>query len=154
VSSTDDAVDIGDDELVRRFPGEPITHDNRAHYRGRLREEMLINRCGDCGQWHHPPKPVCPACWSANVAPTPVSGSGTVHLAIFLHQGPAAEGVDYSAPYPVITVDLDDAPGVRFTSTVVDSSRDRIVIGAPVRLVWRRRHGSPMPVFTIEEELS
>ncbi|MGZ5392861.1 MAG: zinc ribbon domain-containing protein, partial [Mycobacterium sp.] len=53
-------VDVSDDELVQRFPGEPITHDNAAHYRGRLRRELLLSRCRDCGRWHAPPKPICP----------------------------------------------------------------------------------------------
>lgn len=143
---------VTDDELVARFPGEPITHDNKAHYAGRLRRQLLINRCTDCRTWHHPPKPVCPECWSQNVVATPVSGTGTIHLAIFLHQGPPAEGVDYATPYPVVTVDLDDAPGVRFTSTVVGAGNENIAIGARVALDWTERAGAPMPVFRLTEE--
>jgi uncharacterized protein len=137
------------DELVQLFPGEPITHDNAAHYRGRLRGELLVNRCQDCGIWHAPPKPVCPDCWSVRIAPTPVSGNGTVFMRIFLHQGPPAPGVDYSHPYPVVTVELDEQPGLRFTSTVVDAGNDDIRIGERVRLAWRDRSGSPMPVFVL-----
>jgi uncharacterized protein len=70
-------------------------------------------------------------------------------MAIFLHQGPPAPGVDYSTPYPVVTVELDEQVGLRFTSTVVDARNDEIRIGAPVRLDWRERAGSPMPVFVL-----
>jgi uncharacterized protein len=140
---------ISDEELVSRFAGEPITHDNKAQYRGRLERRLLINRCDNCGQWHHPPRSVCPSCWSEDVVPTDVSGTGTIHLAIFLHQGPPAEGVDYTTPYPVVAVDLDDAPGVRFTSTVIDAPREHIVIGERVRLDWTQRAGSPLPVFRL-----
>ncbi|MEB3071692.1 Zn-ribbon domain-containing OB-fold protein [[Mycobacterium] vasticus] len=146
------SIDIDDDELVRRFPGEPITHDNAGHYRGRLRRELLLNRCCRCGTWHQPHKPVCPACWSGAVVPTPVAGTGTIHLAIFLHQGPPAEGVDYRTPYPVVTVELDEQAGLRFTSTVADADNDQIIIGRRVALAWRTRHGSPLPVFTLVEE--
>lgn len=141
---------VDDAELVRRFPGEPITHDSAAHYRGRLQSELLLNNCGDCGAWHHPPKPLCPACWSWNVVPTAVTGRGTIYLAIFLHQGPAAEGVDYTSPYPVVTVELDEQPGLRFTSTVVDADREDVVIGARVQLAWIRRGDAPVPVFRLE----
>ncbi|TAM65159.1 zinc ribbon domain-containing protein [Mycobacterium sp.] len=144
-------LDMSNDELVERFPGEPITHDNKAHYLGRLERRLLINRCDACGTWHHPPRSLCAECWSSDVTATVVSGAGTIALAIFLHQGPPAEGVDYSAPYPVVTVDLDDAPGARFTATVVDAPREDIVIGARVALDWTERHGSPMPVFRIGE---
>lgn len=138
-----------DEELVSRFPGEPITHDNKAHYRGRLARQLLINRCADCGEWHHPPRSVCPSCWSENVAPIEVGGSGTIHLAVLLHQGPPAEGVDYNSPYPVVTVELDDAPGVRFTTTVIDAALDQAAIGRRVQLDWAIRRGSPMPVFRL-----
>jgi len=142
---------ISDDELVDRFVGHPLDHDNAAHYRGRLEHRLLINRCGSCGTWHQPPRPVCPSCWSTDVTPTPVAGTGTIHLTIFLYQGPPAEGVDYSAgPYPVVTVELDEQPGLRFTSTVVGAPNDAIVIGRRVTLDWIDRSGAPLPVFRLE----
>ena len=144
--------EVSNDELVQRFPGEPITHDNAAHYRGRLRRQLLINRCDDCKVWHAPPKPVCPDCWSSRVSAQPVSGNGTVFMAIFLHQGPPAPGVDYSTPYPVVTVELAEQVGLRFTATVAETSNDQIQIGKRVRLGWRERSGSPMPVFVLTGE--
>jgi len=143
--------EVSDDELVTRFPGEPITHDNAAHYRGRLRRELLMTRCGDCGRWHAPAKPVCPDCWSWRVSAEPVSGEGEIYLAIFLHRGPAAPGVDYSTPYPVVTVELAEQEGLRFTSTVVGTANEDIRIGAPVRLTWIERNGAPLPVFELKE---
>lgn len=144
--------EIDDEALVTRFPGEPITHDNAAHYRGRLERRLLINRCASCATWHQPPKPLCPQCWSHDVTPTEVAGTGTIHLAMFLHQGPPAEGVDYSSPYPVVTVELDEQPGLRITSTIVDADVESVSIGARVNLEWRSRHGSPMPVFTLSHK--
>lgn len=146
------ATEVSDDELVQRFPGEPITHDNAAHYRGRLRRELLLNRCDDCGRWHAPAKPICPDCWSPRVTALPVSGDGVIFMAIFLHRGPAAPGVDYSAPYPVVTVELAEQPGLRFTSTVVGAANDDIRIGSAVRLDWSERSGAPMPVFVLSGE--
>ncbi len=144
------AIEAPDDELVHRFPGEPITHDNAAHYRGRLRRELLLNRCDDCGRWHAPAKPICPDCWSPRVSAHPVSGDGVIFMAIFLHRGPAAEGVDYRMPYPVVTIELAEQEGLRFTSTVVGADNDDIRIGVPVRLAWAQRGGSPMPVFELQ----
>ena len=99
----EDATALSDEELVRRFPG--VDRDTAAHARGRLEHRLLVNRCRDCGTWHQPPRPVCPRCWSPAVTATAVAGTGTIHLAIFLHQGPPADGVDYSTPYPVVTVE-------------------------------------------------
>ena len=143
---------ISDAELVARFPGHPLDHDSAAHFRGRLEHRLLLNRCGACSTWHHPPKPICPSCWSADVAAEPVTGAGTIHLAIFLHQGPPAEGVDYATPHPVVTVELDEQPGLRFTSTVVGAPNDAITIGRRVSLDWIDRAGAPLPVFRLDDE--
>lgn len=140
---------ISDEDLVKRFPGQPITHDNAEHYRGRLDHRLLLGRCRSCQRWQSPPKPVCPECWSFDVEPAPVSGCGTIYMAIFLRQGPPAPGVDYSTPYPVVTVELDEQPGLRFTATVVGAENDAIRIGERVRLGWIERAGMPVPVFEL-----
>jgi uncharacterized OB-fold protein len=144
-------LEITDEELVSRFPGRQLDHDNKAVYRGWLDHVLLINRCADCGLWHQPPKPVCPRCWSWDVRATPVSGAGTIFMLVLLHQGPPADGVDYSTPHPVVTVELDQQPGLRFTSTVVDATNDDIQIGRRVELAWLDRSGAPMPVFRLSE---
>ena len=138
-----------DQELLEVFRGVQLDHTNKHFYRGILRRELRLSRCRDCGWWHHRPKPICPRCWSKNVVATPISGRGVVHLAIFLHQGPRADGVDYSTPHPVITVELEEQEGLRFTSTVVGAHNDDIVIGVPVELDWTERDGYPFPVFRL-----
>jgi uncharacterized OB-fold protein len=142
---------ILDDALVELFAGQPLTRDSAAHYRGRLGHQLLINRCASCGHFHHPPRPICPKCWSTDVAPTEVSGNGTIHLIVFLHQGPPAAGVDYATPYPVATVELDEQPGLRFTGTVLGATNDQITIGRRVRLDWIERAGVPVPAFRLVE---
>ncbi len=140
---------LDDEELVTRFHGYRLDHDNKAVYRARLDHQLLVMRCAECGTWHEPPKPICPACWSSNVVPTAVSGRGTIFTVIFLHQGPPVTGVDYSTPYPVATVELEEQPGLRFSSTIVGAEHDDIVIGAPVALDWIERDGVPLPVFRL-----
>ncbi len=120
---------------------------NKHFYRGLLHRELRMNRCADCGWWHHRPKPICPQCWSKRLVPTPVSGRGTIHLLILLHQGPPADGVDYATPHPVATVELDEQPGLRFTSTVVAADPDELAIGQRVALDWTERDARPYPVF-------
>ena len=72
-------------------------------------------------------------------------------MAVFLHQGPPAVGVDYTAPYPVVTVELDEQPGLRFSSTVIGSMNEEIGIGRRVRLDWVDRDGAPLPVFRLDD---
>jgi uncharacterized protein len=143
------AGELTDEELVARWNDVQIDHTNKHFYGGLLEKELRLNRCSDCNWWHHRPKPVCPKCWSHNVVATPVSGVGTIHLLIFLHQGPPAEGVDYLSPHPVATVQLEEQDGLRFTSTVIGSENEDIAIGSEVLLGWTERNGRPYPVWRI-----
>jgi uncharacterized OB-fold protein len=139
---------LGDAELVDRFAAWPVDPDNAAFYRGWLAHELRITRCGDCGCWHHPPRPMCPSCWSWDVVPTAVSGRGTIHLLTLLHQGPPVSGVDYSSgPYPVATVELDEQPALRITTTIIDGTPTQLAIGRRVELTWIERDGVPIPAF-------
>ena len=140
-----------DDELLARYPDVRLDHTNKHFYRGLLHHEVRLNRCSDCGWWHHRPKPICPNCWSKRLRATPIGGTGTIHLLIFLHQGPPADGVDYRTPHPVATVQLDEQEGVRFTSTVIGADNQEIVIGERVRLDWTERNGRPYPVWRLAE---
>jgi uncharacterized OB-fold protein len=140
-------VPVSDTELLEAFPDTLVDHDNKEFYRGWLQRRLLVNRCGECGRWHHPPGPRCPECWSTAVSPTEVSGRGTVHLLVKLHQGPPAPDVDYRSPHPVATVELDEQEGLRLTSTVVNCPLGELEIGMPVQLTWIERWGAPYPVF-------
>ena len=137
-----------DAELVERFPWVVISHDSKHLFRGWLDRRLLIQRCDDCGKRHHPPKPICPGCWSSALTPEEVSGRGTIFLTMMLHQGAPAPGVDYSlGPHPIVTVALEEDPSVRFTSTIIDCPIDEIAIGMSVELDWIERFDAPFPVF-------
>lgn len=142
--------EISDEELVALYAGRGIDRDSAPFFRGWLASELRLNRCADCSTWHHPPRPLCPACWSTDVRPMAVSGAGTIHLLVLLHQGPPAPGVTYDPPYPVVTVELDEQPGLRFTSSVVGSALGDLEIGRRVTLAWVERAGAPFPVFRLE----
>src|SRR3546814_7484111 len=47
---------------------------------------LHIMKCGDCSLYFHPYQSCCSACLSANVAPAPVSGRGTVLSSTINHQ--------------------------------------------------------------------
>ena len=136
-----------DEVLFERYPSAAIDHDNKDYYRGLLERRLLLNRCHDCGHWHNPPLPMCPACWSTDVRATQVSGDGTVYLLTLMHQGPPTPGVDYSSPYPVAAIELAEQRGLRFTSAIVNCDPDELDIGMAVRLAWQLRGGNPFPVF-------
>jgi uncharacterized OB-fold protein len=141
------AAEETDLELLERWKGVRIDHTSKHFYRGLLHREVRLNRCADCGHWHHRPKPICPNCWSKDLVATPISGRGTIYLLIHLHQGPPAQGVDYSSPRSVAAVELPEQEGLRFTSGVVGSDPDDLHIGDEVELEWTERDGRPYPVW-------
>jgi uncharacterized OB-fold protein len=145
-------VDISDEELVAKFEGITIDGDSAPHFRGRLRHELLIQQCEECESWSYPPRPICPTCWSSSLVYRSVSGAGVIYLATFLYMGPVIEGVAYDPPHPVVSVDLDATPGVRFTGTVTGIIDEQSTIGSRVELTWVDRAGLPVPTFVIVEK--
>jgi uncharacterized OB-fold protein len=136
-----------DEQILARFPEARIDHDNKHYYRGLLQRRLLVLRCRNCRHWILPPRSLCPRCWSESVAAEPVSGRGHVHLLMRLWQGPAAPSVDYSRPYPVAAVELDEQPGLRVSAAIVGAEGQELRIGMPVELDWTERQGAPFPVF-------
>jgi uncharacterized OB-fold protein len=138
---------VSDEELMAAWSDVRLDHDNAAHYRGLLERRLLINRCDDCGAWHHPPRSVCPRCWSRVVTPTAVSGRGSIAMVTVLHQRPRrAPG---EGPYPVAAVELVEQAGLRVSATIVGTPPEEIPLDAPVELVWVERDGHPVAAFRL-----
>lgn len=136
--------EITDEEVLTRYPDLAIDHLNKNFWKGCLQKKLLINRCQNCGNYIHLPRPMCPVCWSENVVPTEVSGKGTLFLFSLLHQeGPGTP----DNPYPVIVVELAEQQRLRMTSTIVNCSKSDIRIGIAVEVVWIDRKGAPIPAF-------
>lgn len=129
------------EELLDALPGVRIDHDNAEYYRGQLDHRLLVNRCGDCRRWHHPPRPICPACWSGAVAAEEVTGTGTIALLTILRQGPRQPGVDYTDGHLLVAVELDEQPGLRLGGTVLGADPEAVRLGDRVRVVWRDIEG-------------
>jgi uncharacterized protein len=143
--------DEADGEVFAAYPTAPITQHNIAHYRARLERRLLVNRCEECGRWHHPPRPMCPSCWSTVVNPQEVSGRGVIDLLTLLHVGAPAEGIDYGKGHLVGAVALEEQPSLRISAAIVDDSPGTVKVGTPVRLTWIVRSGAgPVPAFERE----
>lgn len=137
------------ERLVARSDGWVVDHDNKDFYAGLGDERLLVDRCRACGRWQHPPKPICPACWSTDVEPDEVSGRGTVHLwTVYRLFDPVLGGVDPDGAR-IVTVELDEQPGLRFTSKFVGAADP--AVGGRVAVRFVDRAGSPFPVFAPDE---
>lgn len=106
---------------------------------GRLR----FLRCNGCGYYIHPPLPQCPRCAARDLAPSVVSGKGTVHSFTINHQP-----WDGSAePWSIVLVELAEQQGLRLTSNMVNCANDDVRIGMPVRVVFEQYDDIYFPLF-------
>jgi uncharacterized OB-fold protein len=97
------------------------------------RLEMLY--CADCDRYVHYPRPVCPGCLSAAMAPRALSGRGTVYTYTVAEQAFHPFWAD-RLPYVLVVVDLAEQPGLRLVSELVGVAEDEVAVGMPVEVVW------------------
>lgn len=137
---------ISDAAVFDRFADIHIHHDNIEHYRALAEGRLVFNRCGDCGYWIYPHRPLCPECWSWNVTPREVSGLGRVSLFTLLHQlrNPASL---IDQPLPVAAVELVEQDGLRYLARIVNCPVEAITHDMPVQLTWIDVAGQPWPAF-------
>jgi len=111
-----------------------LTDANRHFWQGGHDGRLVLQRCGGCGLWLHPPVPICPQDRSKNLVHEAVSGRGTVaSFTVNHHQW--LPGFD--PPYVVALVELVEQKELRLTTNVVNCPVDAVEIGQPVRVVFR-----------------
>ena len=124
----------------------------RPFWDGTARGELLIQTCGSCSVKRMPPRPMCPACRSIDVAWTKASGRGRVWSFVVPHP-PLLPAYAEVAPYNVILVELEDEPSIRFVGNLVASADGplngvdpaSIRIGEPVRVVFTQIEDVALP---------
>jgi uncharacterized OB-fold protein len=126
------------------LPVPKITDDNAAFWTGGRQGELLITRCTSCGYYLHPPSPRCPKCLSDAVAPSAVSGRGTVYSYTINRQAwvPGLE-----VPFVLAIVELDEQPGLRLMTNLVECLPEEAAIGMPVEVAFVERGEAFVPVF-------
>ena len=126
------------------LPVPQITDDNAAFWTGGRQGELLITRCTNCGYYLHPPSPRCPKCFSDAVAPSAVSGRGTVYSYTINRQAwvPGLE-----VPFVLAIVELDEQPGLRLMTNLVECLPEEAEIGMPVEVAFVERGEVFIPVF-------
>jgi uncharacterized OB-fold protein len=89
-------------------------------------ERLVIQRCGDCGEYVFPPQDVCAYCWADDLEWEAVDGDGQVHSFSTVHVDIHSTWGD-RVPYTVAAVELDRGPFV--VTTLVDCGPDTVEIG-------------------------
>lgn len=133
----------GNENMIKSWP-LPTTDDADVEFWAATRRgELLVQVCGSCGEPRFPPRNMCPCCRSMEKAWRKTSGMGRVWSYTVPHP-PLLPVFNDMAPYNVIVVELDDAPGIRLVGNLVSDPEGglnsvdpaTIAIGEPVKAVF------------------
>lgn len=108
--------------------------DSEPYWHGLREHQLRILRCKDCRLWIHYPLASCPRCHSFQLEVEAVSGEGTVYSYSIIERE-FVSGV--KPPYVAILVELDEQPGLRVLSNLINCPTKLARIGLRVRAVYR-----------------
>ena len=96
----------------------------------------------------HPPSvvPEVPGGASAPPRPVVVSGRGTLYAYTILRQ-PFHPGFVDAMPLVIGLTELDDAPGVRILTNIVEAAESELRCGLPMEVVFEERGEFRLPQF-------
>jgi len=122
--------------LLLDKPVPTPSEDSKPFWDACQRQELLIQRCQDCGYFRFPPSLLCPRCSSTNAPWVKASGKARVYTFEITHRPlyPA-----WDPPYNVAIVELEEGP--RMHTNIVGCAIDEIYVGMPVELVFEKLEG-------------
>jgi uncharacterized protein len=124
-------------------PAPILTEDNHTFWEAAREARLVAQRCRDCGQLRHPPRPMCPACHSVERQVVELAGTGVVYSYSILHH---PQHPSFSYPVIAVLVDLDE--GVRVLSNLVDAGAGEVHIGMAVEVAFESTADDmTVPVF-------
>lgn len=134
--------------LASAFPPLPSPEPMTQFFWDAVAEHRLrILRCQACGHYVHYPRPICDRCQSMDLAPGEVSGAGTLYSYTVVMQAFHPYFVE-RIPYVLAVVELDEEPGLRLTTNVVDCPEGDLRVGLPVEVVFTEvAEGLTLPLF-------
>lgn len=125
-------------------PRPKLDADNRAFWTGGSEGKLNIMKCGDCGEYTHPPRQICRHCQSENMAPEAVAGTGVIDTFTINYQAwmPGLE-----VPFVIARVKLDGVPGVVLTTNIVGCAPEEVDFDDKVRVTFEEQDGIFFPLF-------
>jgi uncharacterized protein len=132
------------DDSMPRNHLPALTLENAFFWRAGESGRLRFMRCRACGYYIHPPLPICPLCKSREVRDEPVSGRGQI-LSYTINRQVWEKGLE--APYVIAIVELDEQPGLRLTSNIINCDLNEVVIGMRVRVLFEHCEDVWLPLF-------
>ncbi len=117
-----------DDGPLRPLPA--FDHDNAPFWEAVRNHRLVLQRCGECKIYRHPPVPMCPHCGSFDIEWVPSDGRGRVYSWIVVRR--PTHPFFAEVPYNVVLVQMEE--GVRLFSNLLDVAPEEIRENMPVQV--------------------
>jgi len=107
-------------------------------------KRLVFQRCRECGEFLHPPRPMCHKCHSYDLEWVESTGKGKIYTwVVFTREVNPL----YRAPFEVVVVEMEEK-GVRFISNMAEGNPEDIYFGMPVEVVFVDINDEwPLPMF-------
>jgi len=134
--------------MPEQIPQTTPDGDSQLYWEGIARGELRIQRCATCTRYVFYPRAICPHCFSDRLSWVAASGRGTIYSYTVAHQ--AFGSFAKEVPFVIAIIELEE--GVRMMTRIIGTSRERITIGAPVRVSFESiAEGPTLPYFRLVE---
>ena len=123
----------------RAMPAPLVNPEAKPWFDAAMAGRLLYRRCESCSKLHHPPRSICPHCFSDATSWQTAAGTGTVYSCSVLLRGTPT-------PYCIAYVTLDE--GVTLLTNLVDCDFGTVRAGMRVKVRFAETEGgAKMPVF-------
>lgn len=107
-------------------------------------KRLVFQRCTECGEFLHPPRPMCHKCHSYDLEWVESTGKGKIYTwVVFTREVNPL----YRVPFEVVVVEMEEK-GVRFISNMAEGNPEDLYMGMPVEVVFVDINDVwPLPMF-------
>ena len=121
--------------MTQHFPYPIPEFDAEPFWEACNRDELQMQRCGDCRKWRWTPGPLCEYCGSEALRWERLSGRGTVHTWTVVRH-PVHPAAIERVPYIVVEVALEEQDDLHLISNLIDIAPDEIAMDLPVEVTF------------------
>ena len=109
------------------------SEDSKPYWDACQNQQLLLQKCNDCGHCWLPPSILCPRCGSTDFQRIQASGKAKIFTWEVTHQGlyPA-----WDTPFNVAIVELEEGP--RMHTNIVGCKNEDLYVDMPVELVFEK----------------
>ncbi len=123
------------------------------YWEGTRRGELLVQKCGACGNWQWGPEWLCHKCRSFDMQWQQVEGKGLIY-SWERPWHPVHPALKEHGRYTVVLVELPHAGNVRMIGNLLGDHDQEVIIGATVDALFEPHDDADMPYTLVQWQVS